>query len=467
MEYQKNDNMQGTEFPAGFVWGAAAAAYQVEGAADEEGRGPSIWDVFSKIPGKIWGNHTGDVAADHYHRYPEDIALMKQLGLHAYRLSIAWPRVLPEGTGAVNAQGLDFYDRLIDELLLSGITPYVTLFHWDLPLALQWRGGWMNRDSADWFGEYAGVVAARLSDRVKHWMTFNEPTIFIGLGLQGVHAPGYHLTFAEILQASHHVLLAHGRAAQALRTHDPSAQVGFALIGYSRVPWSDKPEDIAAARAATYNVTDKNLHSNAWWLDPLVFGQYPEDGLALFAGDAPKVLSGDMAVIRQPLEFAGFNIYSGDYFRAGADGKPEWVPLPIGHAVTPSNFTVLPESLYWGPKLLYERYQKPIYITENGFCSWDAIALDGGVHDGQRLDAMARYLIELNKAIRDGVPVRGYFYWSIMDNFEWMQGYKDRFGLIFIDYPTQRRVLKDSALWYKEIIASNGKGLSAMLGGLR
>jgi beta-glucosidase len=456
----------GTEFPQNFIWGAAAAAYQIEGAAEEDGRGLSVWDEFSRTPGKIWGNHTGDVAADHYHRYPEDIALMRQIGLRAYRLSISWPRVLPQGVGEVNAKGLDFYDRLIDALLQAGIAPYATLYHWDLPLALQRRGGWMQRDCADWFGEYAQVVADRLSDRVKHWMTLNEPTIFLGLGLQyGAHAPGLSSSLAETLQAAHHVLLAHGKAAQALRAQDQASQIGFALIGYSKIPATEQPEDIAAARAATFGVLDKNIHNNPWWLDPIFCGRYPDDGLALFGEDAPQVLPGDMETISQPLDFAGFNIYSGDFFRAGADGKPEYVPLPLGHPFTAANFSVTPEALYWGPKLLHERYQKPMYITENGFCSWDAIALDGKVHDLQRLDAIARYLLELGRAAREGVPVLGYFYWSIMDNFEWLQGYKDRFGLIFVDYPTQRRVLKDSALWYKDIIASNGAGLAAMLAG--
>lgn len=454
----------GTEFPQDFVWGAAAAAYQIEGAAAEDGRGPSVWDDFCKIPGKIWANHTGDVATDHYRRYPEDVALMKRIGLHAYRLSVSWPRVLPEGVGAVNSKGLDFYDRLIDELLKAGIVPYVTLYHWDLPSALYRQGGWLKRESADWFAEYARIVVQRLSDRVKHWMTFNEPTIFLGHGLQyASHAPGDALSFAEVLQASHHVLLAHGKAVQAIRAIAPDSQAGFAFIGYTKVPYTDKPEDIAAARASAWGVYDKNVHSNPWWLDPVFHGRYPEDGLELFGEDAPKVAPGDMETIAQPVDFMGFNIYSGDYFRAGPDGKPEWMPLPVGHSITPSNFTVVPEALYWGPKFLYERYGKPIYITENGFSSWDAIALDGGVHDMQRIDAMARYLIQLQKAVSEGVQVKGYFYWSILDNFEWLQGYKDRFGIVFVDYPTQRRVLKDSALWYKDIIAGNGRKLAEML----
>lgn len=450
-------------FPRDFVWGAAAAAYQIEGAASEDGRGPSIWDEFGKKPGKIWGGHTGDVAADHYHRYREDVALMRQIGLQAYRLSVSWSRVLPDGVGGVNAKGLDFYDRLVDELLKAGIRPYATLFHWDLPLALQKRGGWLNRDSADWFGEFAQVVAGKLSDRVKHWMTLNEPTVFLELGLQyGTHAPGETLSFANVLKAGHHVLLAHGKAVQAIRAKDKGSQVGFAFVGYAKVPASQKPEDIAAARAATYEIAGKGVHNNTWWLDPIFFGAYPEDGLKLFAGDAPEVRSGDMETIRQPVDFCGFNIYSGYHVRAGADGKPEAVPLPVGHSLTPSNFSVVPESLYWGPKLLHERYQKPIYITENGFCSWDAIALDGKVHDMQRIDAMARYLMELGKATSEGVPVQGYFYWSILDNFEWAEGYKNRFGIVFVDYPTQQRVLKDSAYWYKDIIMSNGGQLQAM-----
>jgi beta-glucosidase len=448
-------------FPDGFVWGAAAASYQVEGAVNDDGRGPSVWDMLCRKPGAIWKGHTGDVACDHYHRYKEDVAMMKDLGLQAYRLSIAWPRVMPQGTGTVNARGLDFYDRLVDELLKAGITPWVTLFHWDLPLALYRRGGWLNRDSADWFGDYTKVVVERLSDRVTHWMTLNEPQVFIGLGLQqGIHAPGDKLGFSEVLAAGHNSLRAHGKSAKLIRAQaKQKAQVGYAPVGIVAIPATEAAADIEAARSSMFTVREKHCWNNTWWMDPIFLGKYPDDGLALFAGDVPKIEAGDMESMHDVPDFFGANIYQGGYTRAGASGKPEPVPEPIGFPITAFEWPLTPEALRWGPRLFHEKYGKPVVITENGLSCRDWVSLDGKVHDPQRIDYTQRYLRELAKAVADGTAVRGYFHWSIMDNFEWAEGYKQRFGMVYVDYDTQKRTPKDSALWYKQVIASNGRSL--------
>lgn len=448
-------------FPEGFLWGAAAASYQIEGAAYEDGKGPSVWDMFCQKPGAVWNGHTGDVACDHYHRYEEDVRLMREIGLRGYRLSTSWPRVLPEGTGAVNERGLSFYDRLVDALLAAGVEPHITLFHWDFPLALYHRGGWLNRDSAAWFAEYTSVVVRRLGDRVKNWMTLNEPQVFVGAGhYEGRHAPGDRLRFAEVLRICHHVLLAHGMSVQAIRAASPGpCSVYYAPVAQIRYPVSSSQADIDAARASTFAVAAHTTWTNTWWMDPVFLGKYPEDGLRLFGKELPDIRSGDLEIIAQPVDFCGVNIYWGHPVRAGANGEAEAVPHPVGAPITAFNWSVTPEAMYWGPRFFYERYKRPIVITENGISCRDWISLDGQVHDPQRIDYMARHLIELRRAIADGVPVKGYFHWSIMDNFEWAEGYRQRFGLVFVDYPTGRRVLKDSARWYRELIASNGASL--------
>jgi beta-glucosidase len=449
-----------TTFPKDFVWGAAAASYQIEGAHDADGKGPSTWDMFARKPGAVWQGQTGDVACDHYHRYREDVGLMRELGLRAYRLSTSWPRILPDGVGRVNAAGLDFYDRLVDELLAAGVEPWVTLFHWDFPLALYHRGGWLNRDSAEWFAAYTEVVVKKLSDRVRHWMTLNEPQVFIGAGHdEGRHAPGDRLRFREVLRAGHHALLAHGRSVQAIRAASRQpARVGFAPVGLPRLPASDSPADVAAARASTFEVWGRSAWTNTWWMDPVFLGRYPEDGLALYGADAPMPEASDLEVIAQPLDFLGTNIYQGTPVRAGANGA-ELVEHPVGHPITAFEWAVTPSAAYWGPRFFFERYKLPIVITENGISCRDWLALDGKVHDPDRIDFTARHLLELRRAIGDGVPVDAYFHWSLIDNFEWGHGYKHRFGLIFCDYPTQRRVIKDSGRWYADVIASNGASL--------
>jgi beta-glucosidase len=418
--------------------------------------------MFCRKPGAVFEGHTGDIACDHYNRYAEDVAIMRSIGLRAYRFSISWPRVLPDGIGNANAAGLAFYDRLVDTLLEAGIEPFATLFHWDLPLALYRRGGWLNRDIVEWFARYAALVVERLSDRVRNWITLNEPQVFIESGLQlGRHAPGDALRINEVLAAGHNALLAHGKAVQAIRAtaHKP-AHVGLALVGIPKMPASDSAEDLEAARRATFAVP-RTLWNNAWWMDPVFLGRYPEEGLESFGASFPTPRAGDLELIAQPLDFFGVNIYHGEYVRAGDDGSPRLVTPPLGRDMTALGWPVTPSAMYFGPRFFHERYGKPILVTENGLSCRDWIARDGKVHDGQRIEYLTRYLLELERAIGDGVPVDGYFHWSFIDNFEWAEGYKERFGLVYCDYATQRRTMKHSARWYAELIRTNGASLHA------
>ena len=452
-------------FPKDFTWGVAASSYQIEGAIREDGRGPSVWDMLCRQQGKVADGHTGEVACDHYHRYQEDVGLMEELGVAFYRFSISWSRVLPEGTGRVNECGLDFYDRLVDSLLASGITPWATLFHWDYPYELFCRGGWLNRESADWFADYTRVVVERLSDRVRYWMTLNEPQCFIGFGhFTGTNAPGLRLGLAEGLRAGHHVLLAHGKGVEVIRAvARRPVQVGWAPVGIVSMPLPDAgPEDVAAARQAMYSIDGGdaatmgmpvNVWSNTWWGDPVVFGQYPEDGIEAAGPAMPVIQPGDMKTIAQPIDFYGANIYSGTYYRAEADGKPVRVPHAASTPLSAFKWPIVPEALRWGPAFLHQRYQLPIVVTENGVSLADWVSADGKVHDPQRIDFLQRYLGELERAVDEGTDVRGYFHWSLMDNFEWAEGYRQRFGLVHVDYATQRRTLKDSARWYRDFIA--------------
>ncbi|HEY32753.1 MAG TPA: beta-glucosidase [Dehalococcoidia bacterium] len=445
-------------FPNDFTWGAATASYQIEGGAYEDGKGLSVWDTFCQQPGKIWGGNTGDVACDHYHRYQEDARLMKELGLKAYRFSVSWPRVLPEGIGVVNEKGLDFYDRLVDALLENGIEPWLTLFHWDYPQSLFQKGGWLNRDSSDWFAEYTGVVVDKLSDRVSHWMTMNEPQVFITIGHQsGYHAPGFNLDFSEVLVAAHNTLLAHGKAVQVIRAHARTRpNVGAVHATSIYFPDTEAQADIEAARNRMFSVREKNCWSNTWFADPMILGGYPEDGLRLFGSDLPEIPDGDMETICQPLDFYGLNNYEGRAVRAAGDGGAEIVKRPDGPPLTTMEWQVTPRGYYWGPRFLFERYRLPIVVTENGMANCDWVHRDGMVHDPQRIDYLARYLGELSRAIEEGVVVKGYFVWTLMDNFEWAFGYRQRFGIVHVDYATQKRTPKDSAYWYKDVIASNG-----------
>ena len=445
-------------FPKNFVWGAAAASYQIEGAWNEPGKGPSVWDMFSHQPGKVWEKHSGDVACDHYHRYREDVALMQEIGIGAYRLSVSWPRVLPEGVGPVNQSGLDFYDKLIDELLRRNIEPYLTLFHWDYPYDLFLRGGWLHADSPRWFAEYTRLIVDRLSDRVSRWITLNEPQCFIGLGhLTGEHAPGLKLGMTEALLAGHHCLMAHGLAVQEIRTRAKTKPlIGWAPMVSGYFPKTDSSADLDAAHRRFAAVSGENMWNNTWWGDPPILGHYPEEGLRAYGKAAPKFKQSDFDIIRQPLDFYGCNLYTGAAVEAGESGEPRVLDFPAGHPHTQFLWKVAPEAIYWAPKFLSERYRLPVVITENGLSCLDWVSVDGHVHDLARIDFITRYLSQIQKAIVDGVDIRGYFHWSILDNFEWAEGYKHRFGLIHVDFETQKRTLKDSAHWYRELISTQG-----------
>jgi beta-glucosidase len=449
-------------FPKDFMWGVATSAFQIEGAVAEGGRKPSIWDSFTRRPGAIYENHHADVACDHYHLYRQDVALMKRLGIQAYRFSVSWSRILPDGVGAVNPEGLRFYSDLLDELIAAGITPVLTLYHWDLPEALSARGGWLNPESPLWFEELARVVALNLGSRVDHYITFNEPNCFLGVAhLAGVHAPGIRLPMKDILQMSHHVLLAHGRAVKVLRERVAGpCRIGFAPTGPMHYPKTESPADIEAARAATFSI-GKSIAFNAinvrMWYDPIFLGAYPPEAAAAYGSDMPTVAPGDMELISQPLDYVGQNIYNGHAVEACANAEGfAFVPRSFSQPRVLNNWPVTPESLYWGPRFLFERYRKPIMVTENGVPTHDLVSLDGEVHDGVRIDCLTRYLAEYKRAAADGVEVMGYFLWTLMDNFEWALGYPMRFGLVFVDYDTQRRICKDSAAWYRRVIETHG-----------
>ena len=448
-------------FPKDFVWGAAAASYQIEGAAYEDGKGLSIWDMWCRQPGTIYSENTGDVACDHYHRYEEDTKIMSEIGLKAYRLSISWPRVIPGGTGQVNNKGLAFYDRLIDSLLEKNIEPWVTLFHWDYPYDLFCKGGWLNRASSDWFADYVLVVIDKLSDRVSHWIPQNEPQCFINFGhLTGYHAPGLNLGIREVLLAAHNSLLAHGKSVQVIRSQAKSTpKIGCATVGVIDVPASISKPDIEAAKNSMFSVKKKDLFINSWFSDPMILGYYPEDGIKLFQSSMPEIKEKDMETINQPLDFYGVNIYTAQVVKADSQGNPIPSEIKEGPPLTTMKWHIIPESLYWGPKFFYERYKLPIVITENGMANTDWIHLDGKVHDLQRIDFLNRYLIEYLRASDDGIKIEGYFLWSILDNFEWPDGFSQRFGIVYVDYSTGKRTLKDSAYWYKDIIESNGEHL--------
>ena len=448
-------------FPKDFLWGASSAAYQIEGACLENGKKESIWDHFCREPGRIVHGETGDTACDHYHRWREDVVLMKEIGLKSYRFSISWSRVLPDGTGAVNEKGLQFYSDLVDALLENGIEPLVTLYHWDLPQALYEKGGWKNPDSPAWFEEFARVSARRLSDRVRCWITFNEPQMFIGLGLQmGVMAPFEQNDEDTILNISRHFFLAHGRAVSALRREAKQPlMIGMAPTGDVFLPENDTPEAVEKARISSFAMVPNGFTmGNSWWADPIFLGHFSEEAEKLFGERLPRFTEEEWALIAQPLDFFGFNVYQGAaHYPVPQNGYQDYAYQ--GSPRTMLDWSITPEVMYYAPKFFYERYHKPVIITENGMAGMDWVSLDGHVHDMQRIDFLHRYLLSLGEAIDDGVPVLGYHHWSIMDNMEWNRGYDPRFGLIYVDYRTQQRTLKDSAFWYAQVIRSNGKSL--------
>ncbi|MCA6101346.1 GH1 family beta-glucosidase [Bradyrhizobium australafricanum] len=449
----------GTNFPTGFVWGTATSSYQVEGAVNEDGRGPSIWDTFTHTSGKIEDGSTGDRANDHYHRYKEDVRLIKDLGAKAYRFSIAWPRVFPDGAGTPNPKGLDFYNRLVDELLANGIEPYATLYHWDLPQALQNRvGGWRSRDTSKAFGDYAGYVAQRLTDRVKNVFTLNEVGRFLPFGYAlGVDAPGLKLPAGEVNQARHHVALAHGLAVQAIRAKGRAGtRVGPAENITACVPAFNTPENIRATETATREL-------NAGFLGVVLEGKYTEGFLQYAGADAPKFTADELKIISQPNDFVGLNIYAPQCYILATDHAPGWKPLPM-----PASFPhmssewlrIAPETIYWAPRIAAKLWNiKSIYISENGTSGEDKVHPDGQIYDLDRIMFLRNYLAQLQRATADGVPVHGYFLWSLMDNFEWIFGYEKRFGLYRVDFETQARVPKLSAAFYRDVIARNAIGV--------
>lgn len=445
----------GRRFPSDFVWGTATSSYQIEGGATADGRGPSIWDVFTHTPGKIEDGSTGDVACDHYDRYKHDVRLIKELGCRAYRFSIAWPRLFPDGGLTPNPKGLDFYSRLVDELLANGIEPYATLYHWDLPQALQDRvGGWRSAETAASFAHYAGYVAQTLSDRVKTIFTINECGRFIpfGYGL-GIDAPGLKLPQQEVNQARHHVALAHGLAVQAIRAKGRAGtRVGMAENITACLPAIDTPENIRAAEIATREM-------NAGFLNVILEGRYTDAFLAWSGKDAPTFTADELKTISTPVDFVGLNIYAPQAYVVASERAPGFDVLPM-----PSSFPhmsspwllVGPETAYWVPKLAAKIWNlKTIYITENGTSSDDKVTADGKVHDLDRVMYLRNYLAQLQRATSEGVPVKGYFLWSLMDNFEWVFGYKQRFGVYHVDFDTQLRTPKLSASYYRHVITRN------------
>lgn len=442
-------------FPPDFLWGAATSAYQVEGAVHEDGREPSVWDMFAATPGATYQGQTGEIAADHYHRMEEDVALMAALNLNVYRFSIAWPRILPQGTGMVNEKGLDFYDRLVDALLERGIQPLATLYHWDLPIALYERGGWLNRDTAYAFADYAEVVAERLGDRVQWWLTHNEPwcSAYMGFAL-GSHAPGLRDKQLAV-QAGHHLLLSHGLAAASMRAYFSSqAQVGIAIDFYPVYPLDDRPETLRAARQA-------DTFRNLWFLDPVFRGQYP-DGLFTDMGvSPPSMRESDFSIISTPIDFLGVNYYSRQVAQAGKDitATSERVP---GASYTEMGWEVFPAGLANILTRIHREYApKAMVVTENGAAYPDRWNGDGHIADRQRIAYLQEHIQTIAQVMRQGVPVKGYVVWSFLDNYEWAEGYRKRFGLVYVDYPTQRRVIKDSGHWYASFVASQRDGSSS------
>lgn len=446
-------------FSKNFLWGAASAAHQIEGAYLEDGKGAGIWDTLTQEPGHVAYGENGNTACDHYHHYKEDIALMKEIGLKSYRFSISWPRVLPEGTGKVNPAGLDFYKNLVEELLDAGIEPMITLYHWNLPTALYEKGGWKNPEIIEWFAEYAELIAKTFKGKVKYWMTINEPQCFAGVGMMiGVHAPFEHNDLPEMMQVSRNILLAHGRAVQVIREICPdNVQIGYAPAADVVVPPDESEQEIEKARQMTFGSSVMGFaFSNVWWSDPMFLGKFSDEDQKNFGDKLPQFSEEEWKIVSQPLDFYGFNVY-----QAGGNPMP---PNPNsydrysyqGSPRTSMEWNITPNVLYWACRFFYERYRKPVMVTENGMASYDFLSLDGKVHDPGRQDFIARYLLSLKRAVDEGYPVLGYQYWSIMDNYEWVNGYDKRFGLIYVDYLTQNRTLKDSAYWYRKVIQSNG-----------
>jgi len=452
-------------FPEQFYWGVATAAYQIEGSPDTDGKGKSIWDTYSHTPGTMKNGDTGDVAIDHYRRYKDDVIVMRNMGVKAYRFSISWPRIFPNGIGEPNPKGVDFYSRLVDELLKAGIEPFATLYHWDLPQALQDKGGWQSRDTAQAFADYASLIAERLGDRVKHFVTLNELQNFVDMGHRGTTlqvqgkevrinlAPGLQLSPGQVNQVAHHAVLAHGLAVQAMRAKRPSGlQIGPADVLFAGVPVVDTPENVRAAEIATRTYNER-------FLDVMLTGRYSDAYLQAAGPAAPKFTDADLRAIGSPLDFVGANIYiPKSYVEASDDAKGfREVPTSLSHPKMGSSWhSFSPEVLYWGPRLLNSLWKpKAIYITESGCAADDAVTPDGRVLDTDRVMYLRAVMSNLHRAISEGVPVKGNFVWSAFDNLEWTDGYGTRFGLVHVDFKTQKRTPKLSAAWFREASRRN------------
>jgi beta-glucosidase len=453
------------EFPEAFFWGVATSAYQIEGAWNEDGKGPSIWDTYAHTPGKIKDGSSGDVANDHYHRYKEDVTLMKEIGAKAYRFSVSWPRIFPAGTGQPNPKGLDFYSRLVDEQSAAGMEPFATLYHWDMPQALQDKGGWRSRDTAQAFADYTGYMAEKLSDRVRYFFTMNEFYSFVDMGYQGIEmpvggksvsielAPGLKLTPAEINQVRHNAVLAQGLSVQAIHAKGAKGtKCGPADNINTAVPLIETPEHIKAAEAATREL-------NAAYLTVMLEGKYTDAYLRAAGKNAPKFSAADLKIIGEPVDFVGINVYRPTIYVLASDQDPGYreVPFNKSHPKMFSSWHLLgPEVMYWAPKFVQSLWgAKEIFITENGCAADDVLADDGKIYDTDRIMFLRAHLTQLQEATADGVPVKGYFLWSMMDNFEWTSGYVNRFGLVYVDFKTQKRTPKESAAWFRETAKRN------------
>lgn len=438
------------KFPKSFLWGCAASSYQIEGAAKEDGRGSSIWDDFCAKPGAVLNGESGAVACDHYHLWESDLDMMKALGFQAYRFSVAWPRIVPDASRKVNQKGLDFYDRLVDGMLKRGLDAFCTLYHWDLPSWCQAKGGWAHRETAYWFGEYAEALVKRLGDRVKAYTTHNEMPCIVDLGHRfGIHAPGYKDPEKTIRQVNHHVLLAHGLGMQAIRANAKKAQAGIVHNPGSVQPFTESDEDMALAAKIWHD-------DNGWMLDPLYIGKYPENQWKALGKDVPKVKDGDMKTICQPMDYIGLNIY-GHRGVARASASPEKLATPEEFPKTGITWDITEDSLYHNVRFTADRYKPAeIYITENGCSYHDQMTPEGTINDFHRVSYLRNHLKGLHRAIQEKLPIKGYFAWSIMDNFEWAYGYKERFGIVHVNFETQKRTPKASAQWLSAAIANRG-----------
>lgn len=436
------------------MWGAASSAYQTEGYPRADGGGESVWERFCKQPGAIFQGESGDMACDGYHRYGEDLDILKSLGIKAYRFSLSWARLDPLGDGCWNKMGLDYYDRVIDACLSREITPYLTLFHWELPQALEDRGGWLNPDTPRAFARYAAMLSGHFKGRIENYFTLNEPQIVLQLGYAaGIHAPGKKYALAQLVECWRNMMLAQGMASREIRKTDAKAKVGIASTGRLCYPQSQK--DAKAAARATFALLDDDwMFAHSHVLDGVCFGRVQPEGEQL-SRLFEKISDKDWRIIKSDPDYLGINAYNGSQVRENEQGQPEYLPRCPGFPRTALNWPVTPQIMEQGFVNLYERYRLPLYVTECGLSCTDHVYLDGRVHDADRIDFLSRYLMALEKAT-DKADIRGFFHWSLTDNFEWHSGYKERFGLVYIDYPSQKRILKDSALWYSGVAGRNG-----------